>query len=132
MLNIIEGVTQPVPAIIYQVVTLQTATAEWTAGRLSSRQYPGLRPAARVSAGQPRDQGYFTRNKDVLYSRIPLKTIPVKPPALPQGRSRQKMVADIIRQPAGRSQSVPARPPFTSFSLPATPSPTKKCEFGLA
>ena len=65
--------------------------------------------------------------------RIPLKqAAPVRPSLIPTGRSRQKMVADIIRQPAGRSQSVPARPPFTSFSLPATPSPTKKCEFGLA
>ena len=68
--------------------------------------------------------------------RIPLKTTPAKPPVLPQGRSRQKMVADIMKTSVKtRSQSVPAsarppvpvRPPFTSFSTaPPTPGSIKK------
>lgn len=69
-------------------------------------------------------------------SRIPLKTA-IKPPtperkgtSLPQGRSRQKMVADIMNSTKlSRSHSVPAssRPPFTSFSTtPSTPGAVKK------
>ena len=71
-----------------------------------------------------------------IFIRIPLKTA-IKPPtperkgtSLPQGRSRQKMVADIMNSTKlSRSHSVPAssRPPFTSFSTtPSTPGAVKK------
>jgi len=67
-------------------------------------------------------------SKPVTASRIPLKTIS-KPPPLPQGRSRQKMVENIMKSKVSRSHSVPAssRPPFTSFSTsPSTPGQVKK------
>ena len=67
-------------------------------------------------------------SQDIFCCRIPLKTVS-KPPTLPQGRSRQKMVENIMKTKVSRSHSVPAssRPPFTSFSTsPNTPSAVKK------
>ena len=80
-------------------------------------------------AGEEKIVG-IDEEKIFLFCRIPLKTIS-KPPPLPQGRSRQKMVENIMKSKVNRSHSVPAssRPPFTSFSTsPSTPSQVKKGE----
>jgi len=74
------------------------------------------------------DSGVDSVEPSKPVSRIPLKTVS-RPPTVPQGRSRQKMVEKIMSTKVSRSHSVPAssRPPFTSFSTsPNTPSAVKK------
>lgn len=75
------------------------------------------------------DSGVESAEPRKPVSRIPLKTVS-RPPPLPQGRSRQKMVENIMKtKVVSRSHSVPAssRPPFTSFNTsPNTPSAVKK------
>ena len=104
-------------------LSFQTATAEWIVWRPTNLSPP---------AGEEKIF-WIDEKKILLFCRIPLKTVS-KPPPLPQGRSRQKMVENIMKSKVSRSHSVPAssRPPFTSFSTsPSTPSQQKKGETAI-